>query len=219
MGVDSSIHAALCMSNLSHPSADASSSAVRSRTAPSSSGYHTPGSVSPSSSALAKAATEAPTHSLSFLCTYSPAVFCPSLSSTSTRIAHFSPTIASTALTAGSDTAATAAIAPWSSSTPFGSALAMATIAPFHSPGLVPNRAFTVLGPRASLVDATSGRLYRNTSRLPTPSPKSTTLRLLAAGSVLASPPSHTSHSSPHRRKLVARMVGPTPPLPAVKYE
>jgi hypothetical protein len=48
------------------------------------------------------------------------------------------------------------------------------------------------------------------------PGPKSTSRRLLIAGSLYACPSRYTVHSSPASRNDVSRIVGPAPPEPAV---
>ena len=47
--------------------------------------------------------------------------------------------------------------------------------------------------------------------------PKSTTRRPVTAGTRMGAPSLYAVTSSPHKRKDVARMVVPAPPLPAVK--
>ena len=119
------------------------------------------------------------------------------MSFTSTLIAVLSPTTASTARTIGAVNVASDRAKSLLSNVSLGTRFAISAIAPFHNPGFVPNRAFTVSAPHVSLADAVSGRLYRNTSRLPHFFPKSTTFRCVAGLVTTLSPLSQHTTSSP----------------------
>ena len=168
---------------------------------------------------MANAAVASPTASLSLGWLKIPPANFPFFSFTSTRIAVRSPTSPSTTRTSGAVSVASVPATFLSSSTSFGTRLAIRPIARFHAPGAVPNRDLTVSAPHTSLADAVSGRLYRNTSRFPHFFPKSTTLRCVAGRVTTRSPPSQHTTSSPQSMYEVARMVSPTPPEPAQKYE
>ena len=76
------------------------------------------------------------------------------MSFTSTLIAVLSPTTASTARTIGAVNVASDRAKSLLSNVSLGTRFAISAIAPFHNPGFVPNRAFTVSAPHVSLAGA-----------------------------------------------------------------
>mmetsp|Transcript_6901 Transcript_6901/g.28255 ORF Transcript_6901/g.28255 Transcript_6901/m.28255 type:complete len:240 (-) Transcript_6901:476-1195(-) len=216
----SMVHCPTLTSLTKEPSAHAAMSAARASPAahaPSSSGYHTPGAVPPASIDDANAATAVAAESVRCLCATTLTTLRPPTVSMSTRMAVSSPTLSSKNLTSGSSTPASLSMAPLSLSSERGASDATSSIPQFQKSGDVAKRALTVRAPSTSRALSTSGRLSRYTRRLPTLGPKSATRLPDMGASDSSLPSSYASTSSPSSMRLVARMVRPAPPLPAVQ--
>jgi hypothetical protein len=89
----------------------------------------------------------------------------------------------------------------------------------FHTGGAVPNFVLTV-GARPDLKeDSHSMRFIAITSLSPIPAPKSMILLSLPDLIYTGFPLTYVNTFSPRIKKVAVRIVGPAPPLPAVKKE
>lgn len=86
----------------------------------------------------------------------------------------------------------------------------------FQMAGDVPKRAETLGTRSTSKPVLTSGRLNSHASLRRRPGPKSMERRSVMGGSTKRLPFLYATVGSPARRKVVSRMVGPAPPVPAV---